>query len=118
MDTLFDAYEILNNINIYGKFGNDLNIENIYIYFKLNAPKNFTYINESEYVDIEYELANSIKPFIANINMEKIDVNSYKIVIQFLCYYKNIDEKIAKIKETLFSLIKYYYTRPCKKVKK
>ena len=50
--------------------------------------------------------------------MEKINNNCYKITIQFLGYYKNVDEKIIKIKQTLKFLINNYYSRPCKKVKK
>lgn len=117
MNTVNDI-KILDDIKVYGEIGDNSIVKNVYIYFKLNVSSIFTYINESEYVDIEYEIANSIKPFIANIDMKKTDNNSYKITIQFLGYYKNVDKKINKIKETLIFLINHYYSRPCKKVKK
>ncbi len=102
----------------YIEINNDLTVKNVYVYLNLNISNNFTYINESECIDIEYEIANTIKPYIANINMEKINNNCYKITIQFLGYYKNVDEKIIKINQTLKFLINNYYSRPCKKVKK
>ena len=118
MDTFDYTTEIIDSIKTYIEINNDLTVKNIYVYLNLNISNNFTYINESEYVDIEYEIANTIKPYIAYINMEKINNNCYKITIQFLSYYKNVDEKIIKIKQTLKFLINNYYSRPCKKVKK
>lgn len=118
MDTFDYTTEIIDSIETYIEINNDLTVKNVYVYLNLNISNNFTYINESEYVDIEYEIANTIKPYIANIDMKKLDNNCYKITIQFLGYYKNVDEKIIKIKQTLKFLINNYYSRPCKKVKK
>lgn len=118
MNTFNDTTEILDSIKVYNELNNDLTVKNVYIYFNLNISNFLTYINESECIDIEYEIANTIRPYIANINMEKIENNCYKITIQFLGYYKNIDEKINNIKQTINFLINNYYSRPCKKVKK
>lgn len=118
MDTFDYTTEIIDSIKTYTEINNDLTVKNVYVYLNLNISNILTYINESECIDIEYEIANTIKPYIANINMEKINNNCYKITIQFLGYYKNVDEKIIKIKQTLKFLINNYYSRPCKKVKK
>ena len=75
MDTFDYTTEIIDSIKTYIEINNDLTVKNIYVYLNLNISNNFTYINESEYVDIEYEIANTIKPYIANINMEKINNN-------------------------------------------
>lgn len=118
MDAIDYTTEIIDSIKTYIEINNDLTVKNVYVYLNLNISNILTYINESECIDIEYEIANTIKPYIANINMEKINNNCYKITIQFLGYYKNVDEKIIKIKQTLKFLINNYYSRPCKKVKK
>ena len=118
MDAIDYTTEIIDSIKTYIEINNDLTVKNVYVYLNLNISNILTYINESECIDIEYEIANTIKPYIANINMEKINNNCYKITIQFLGYYKNIDEKINNIKQTLKFLINNYYSRPCKKVKK
>lgn len=118
MDAIDYTTEIIDSIKTYIEINNDLTVKNVYVYLNLNISNILTYINESECIDVEYEIANTIKPYIANINMEKINNNCYKITIQFLGYYKNIDEKIIKIKQTLKFLINNYYSRPCKKVKK
>lgn len=118
MDAIDYTTEIIDSIKTYIEINNDLTVKNVYVYLNLNISNILTYINESECIDVEYEIANTIKPYIANINMEKINNNCYKITIQFLGYYKNVDEKIIKIKQTLKFLINNYYSRPCKKVKK
>ena len=118
MDAIDYTTEIIDSIKTYIEINNDLTVKNVYVYLNLNISNILTYINESECIDIEYEIANTIKPYIANINMEKINNNCYKITIQFLGYYKNVDEKINNIKQTLKFLINNYYSRPCKKVKK
>ena len=101
MDTFDYTTEIIDSIKTYIEINNDLTVKNIYVYLNLNISNNFTYINESEYVDIEYEIANTIKPYIANINMEKINNNCYKITIQCLAYYSKLHEKTINIKQTL-----------------
>ena len=118
MDAIDYTTEIIDSIETYIEINNDFTVKNVYVYLNLNISNILTYINESECIDIEYEIANTIKPYIANINMEKINNNCYKITIQFLGYYKNVDEKIIKINQTLKFLINNYYSRPCKKVKK
>lgn len=118
MDAIDYTTEIIDSIKTYIEINNDLTVKNVYIYLNLNISNILTYINESECIDIEYEIANTIKPYIANIDMKKLDNNCYKITIQFLGYYKNVYEKINNIKQTLKFLINNYYSRPCKKVKK
>ena len=103
MDAIDYTTEIIDSIKTYIEINNDLTVKNVYVYLNLNISNNFTYINESEYIDID---------------MKKLDNNCYKITIQFLGYYKNVDEKINNIKQTLKFLINNYYSRPCKKVKK
>ncbi len=118
MDTFNYTTEIIDSIKTYIEINDDLTVKNVYVYLNLNISNILTYINESECIDIEYEIANTIKPYIANIDMEKLDNKCYKITIKFLGYYKNIDEKIINIKQTINFLINSYYSRPCKKVKK
>ena len=52
MNTVNDI-KILDDIKVYGEIGDNSIVKNVYIYFKLNVSSIFTYINESEYVDIE-----------------------------------------------------------------